>query len=86
MESLFVRVLTLSLTGSAVLLPLLLLAPRLRGRYAAGLSVLWLVLALRMALPVPLSLPWTAVTVDVSALPSVTLPADPRAQIGRAHV
>ena len=80
MESLFVRVLTLSLTGSAVLLPLLLLAPRLRGRYAAGtLSVLWLVLALRMALPVPLSLPWTAVTVDVSALPSVTLPADPRA-------
>ena len=27
MESLFVRVLTLSLTGSAVLLPLLLLAP-----------------------------------------------------------
>ncbi len=34
MESLFVRVLTLSLTGSAVLLPLLLLAPRLRGRYA----------------------------------------------------
>ena len=72
MESLFVRVLTLSLTGSAVLLPLLLLAPRLRGRYAAGtLSVLWLVLALRMALPVPLSLPWTAVTVDVSALPSV---------------
>ncbi|MFR4200143.1 MAG: hypothetical protein ACLT09_03370 [Flavonifractor plautii] len=78
MESLFVRVLTLSLTGSAVLLPLLLLAPRLRGRYAAGtLSVLWLVLALRMALPVPLSLPWTAVTVDVSALPSVTLPAAP---------
>ena len=74
MESLFVRVLTLSLTGSAVLLPLLLLAPRLRGRYAAGtLSVLWLVLALRMALPVPLSLPWTAVTVDVSALSSVTL-------------
>ena len=67
MESLFVRVLTLSLTGSAVLLPLLLLAPRLRGRYAAGtLSVLWLVLALRMALPVPLSLPWTAVTVDNS--------------------
>ena len=59
MESLFVRVLTLSLTGSAVLLPLLLLAPRLRGRYAAGtLSVLWLVLALRMALPVPLSLPF----------------------------
>lgn len=80
MESLFVRVLTLSLTGSAVLLPLLLLAPRLRGRYAAGtLSVLWLVLALRMALPVPLSLPWTAVTVDVSALPSVTLPAARRA-------
>ena len=80
MESLFVRVLTLSLTGSAVLLPLLLLAPRLRGRSAAGtLSVLWLVLALRMALPVPLSLPWTAVTVDVSALSSVTLPAAPRA-------
>lgn len=80
MESLFVRVLTLSLTGSAVLLPLLLLVPRLRGRYAAGtLSVLWLVLALRMALPVPLSLPWTAVTVDVSALSSVTLPAAPRA-------
>jgi len=68
MESLFVRVLTLSLTGSAVLLPLLLLAPRLRGRYAAGtLSVLWLVLALRMALPVPLSLPGKAVTGGVAA-------------------
>ena len=85
MESLFVRVLTLSLTGSAVLLPLLLLAPRLRGRYAAGtLSVLWLVLALRMALPVPLSLPWTAVTVDVSALPSVTPAGRPSGAGGSA--
>ena len=34
MESLFLRVLTLSLTASLVLLPLLALAPRLRRRYA----------------------------------------------------
>ena len=35
MEALFLRVAILSLTCSAVLLPLLLLSPRLRSRYAA---------------------------------------------------
>ena len=48
MEGLFFPVLSVSLTTSLVLLPLLLAAGRLNRRYAAGtLSALWLVLALR---------------------------------------
>ena len=51
MENLFLRVLTLSLTVSLVLLPLLALAPRLHHRYAGRtFYVLWLVLALRLVL------------------------------------
>ena len=49
MEALFLRVAVLSLTGSAVLLPLLLLSGRIHHRYAAKTCYfLWLLLALRL--------------------------------------
>ena len=74
MENLFLRVLTLSLTASLVLLPLLALAPRLHHRYAGRtFYVLWLVLAVRLVLPVPLTLPNPAVTVDLPPARTVTL-------------
>ena len=76
MEGLFLRVLTLSLTASLVLLPLLALAPRLRRRYAGRtFYVLWLVLALRLVLPVQLPLPEPAVRVDLPPSQAATLPA-----------
>ena len=68
MKELFLRVLTLSLGCSAVLLPLLLLARRLRGRYAANtMYFLWLALALRMVVPTPLLPSVTPLTVEVPA-------------------
>ena len=74
MENLFLRVLTLSLTASLVLLPLLALAPRLHHRYAGRtFYVLWLVLAVRLVLPVQLILPNPAVTVDLPPARTVTL-------------
>ena len=76
MENLFLRVLTLSLTASLVLLPLLALAPRLRRRYAGRtFYVLWLVLALRLVLPVQLPLPEPAVRVELPPSQAVILPA-----------
>ena len=49
MEGLFLRVFTLSATTSLVLLPLLLLLPRLRHRYASRTCYfLWMLLALRL--------------------------------------
>ena len=58
MEGLLLRMLTLSLTTSAVLLPLLVFLPRLRHRYAPrSCYVLWLVLALRLLLPFELPNP-----------------------------
>ena len=66
MEDLLLRTLTLSAACSAVLLPLLLLARRIRHRYAARtLYVLFLLLALRLVLPVQLSWSAPAVTVEV---------------------
>ena len=66
MEDLLLRVLTLSAACSAALLPLLLLARRIRHRYAARtLYVLFLLLALRLVLPVQLSWSAPAVTVEV---------------------
>lgn len=66
MEDLLLRVLTLSAACSAVLLPLLLLARRIRHRYAARtLYVLFLLLALRLVLPVQLNWSAPAVTVEV---------------------
>ena len=66
MEDLLLRTLTLSAACSAVLLPLLFLARRIRHRYAARtLYVLFLLLALRLVLPVQLSWSAPAVTVEV---------------------
>ena len=66
MEDLLLRVITLSAACSAVLLPLLLLARRIRHRYAARtLYVLFLLLALRLVLPVQLNWSAPAVTVEV---------------------
>ena len=76
MENLFLRVLTLSLTVSLVLLPLLALAPRLHHRYAGRtFYVLWLLLAVRLVLPVQLILPEPAVTVELPPSQAVTVPA-----------
>lgn len=75
MEDLFLTVALASLTTSAVLLPLLLLSTRLQSRYAGRtLYVVWLVLALRLAIPVDLSLPQAAVKVEAPSY-TVSLPA-----------
>ena len=89
MENLFLRVLTLSLTASLVLLPLLALAPRLHHRYAGRtFYVLWLVLAVRLVLPVQLILPEPAVTVELPPSQAVTVPAvvRPRAEAAVSDV
>ena len=79
MEDLFLRVLTLSLTVSLVLLPLLVLAPELHHRYAGRtFYVLWLVLALRLVLPIQLVLPEPAVTVALPPTEAVILPVPAR--------
>ena len=89
MENLFLRVLTLSLTASLVLLPLLALAPRLHHRYAGRtFYVLWLLLAVRLVLPVQLILPEPAVTVELPPSQAVTVPAvvRPRAEAAVSDV
>ena len=69
----------LSLTGSAVLLPLLLLSTLIQRRYTAKTCyVLWLALAVWLLLPVDWSLPEPAVTITVPEMPQVwTAPAEP---------
>lgn len=89
MENLFLRVFTLSLTVSLVLLPLLALAPRLHHRYAGRtFYVLWLLLAVRLVLPVQLILPEPAVTVELPPSKTVTVPAAvrPRAEAAVSDV
>ena len=89
MENLFLRVLTLSLTASLVLLPLLALAPRLHHRYAGRtFYVLWLVLAVRLVLPLQPILPEPAVTVELPPSQAVTVPAvvRPRAEAAVSDV
>ena len=89
MENLFLRVLTLSLTVSLVLLPLLALAPRLHHRYAGRtFYVLWLLLAVRLVLPLQLVLPEPAVTVELPPSQAVTVPAvvRPRAEAAVSDV
>lgn len=84
----FLRVLTLSAGCSAVLAPLLLLAPRIRKRVAArSFYILFLLLALRLAVPVELSLPRRQAVVTVPA-PSytVSVPAAPAPAAVQAQV
>ena len=75
METLFLRVVWLSATVSAVLLPLLLASRWLQSRVRAkSLYVLWLLLTVRLLVPVELSLPEPAVTLHVPQY-EVVLPA-----------
>lgn len=69
----------LSLTASAVLLPLLLLSTLIQRRYTAKTCyVLWLALAVWLLLPVDWSLQEPAVTITVPEVPQVwTAPAEP---------
>ena len=74
MEGLFLRVVWVSLTCSAVLVPLLAGKGWLRRHVRAkALYVVWLILALRLVLPVDLSLPEPAVTVEAPSY-QVVLP------------
>lgn len=96
-NTLFWRFMGLSLTSSAVLLPLLLASRFIRRRYAARTCyVLWLLLAVRLTLPLPVVQAQRAVTVEVPKYEVVlpppaqadaqTTPAKPQApiQIGNA--
>lgn len=68
MEELFRSVVTVSLTMSVILLPLLLLTPKLQNRYTSRtLWAVFLVAALRLALPVDVSLPHPVLTVEAPA-------------------
>ena len=95
MEALFLRVVWISLTCSAVLLPLLIGKGWLR-QHVRALYVVWLILALRLVIPVDLSLPEPAVTVEAPSYqvalpartPSANLPAgaqieEPSAVVGQ---
>ncbi|MBM6682196.1 M56 family metallopeptidase, partial [Pseudoflavonifractor capillosus] len=97
MEALFLRVVWISLTCSAVLVPLLVGKGWLRQHVRAkALYVVWLILALRLVVPVDLSLPEPAVTVEAPSYqvalpartPSANLPAgaqieEPSAVVGQ---
>lgn len=76
METLFLRVVWLSATVSVVLLPLLLASQWLQSRVRAkSLYLLWLLLTVRLLVPVELSLPNPAVTVSAPQY-EVVLPAN----------
>ena len=97
MEALFLRVVWISLTCSVVLVPLLVGKGWLRQHVRAkALYVVWLILALRLVIPVDLSLPEPAVTVEAPSYqvalpartPSANLPAgaqteEPSAETGQ---
>lgn len=86
METLFLRVVWLSATVSAVLLPLLLASRWLQSRVKAkSLYLLWLLFALRLIVPVEITLPKPAVTVQVPEY-EVTLPMNrPSAELPDDH-
>lgn len=76
MDTLFLRVVWLSATVSAVLLPLLLATRWLQSRVKAkSLYILWLLLAVRLVVPVEITLPRPAVTVQVPQY-EVTIPTN----------
>ena len=84
LEAVVLQVGMVSLTCSAVLLPLLLLSRRLRSRYAARTCYfVWLLLALRLALPFPITLPTPAVTVEAPSY-TVALPGERGATVQTA--
>ena len=69
------RILTISATCSVVLAPLLLLAPRIQKRVAAkSFYVLFLLLAVRLLVPVELTLSEPVVTVEAPVY-EVTVPS-----------
>ena len=83
MEGLFLPIFTLSATVSLVLLPLLAFLPRLRHRYAPRTCYfLWLLLALRLLLPVEVLRP--VFTVAPPSEPVVLSPA--RGEVGAQPV
>lgn len=86
METLFLRVVWLSATVSAVLLPLLLASRWLQSRVKAkSLYLLWLLFALRLIVPVEITLPKPAVTVQVPEY-EVTIPMNrPWAELPDDH-
>ena len=86
METLFLRVVWLSATVSAVLLPLLLASRWLQSRVKAkSLYLLWLLFALRLIVPVEITLPKPAVTVQVPEY-EVTIPMNrPSAELPDDH-
>lgn len=91
METLFLRVVWLSATVSAVLLPLLLASRWLRSRVRAkSLYILWLLLTVRLLVPVELTLPRPAVTFQAPqyemVLPSNRAPVDSANNQGAAMV
>lgn len=93
MEGLFLRIFTLSASVSLVLLPLLALLPRLRHRYAPRTCYfLWLLLALRLLLPVEVSRPVFTVATpsEVVVLPpargAVGAQPAPGGETGRTQV
>ena len=78
--TLFQRFALLSLSGSMVLLPLLLFAGLIQRRYRAqSCAVLWLLLAVRLLLPVrvPLELLRPAVTLPMPEYTAIMLPQTP---------
>ena len=100
-QGLFQQVALVSLTTSVVLLPLLLLSGRIQTRYnAQSCYVLWLVLAVRLLLPVRVTLPQPLVTLPTAlplpqgvpaldpaqAAPALVLPAAPPVQVAPASL
>ena len=63
------RIVTVSLSGSVMILFLLLVRPLLERYYKAGVRyLLWMLLALRLLIPVPMTLPQPRIR--LSSLPS----------------
>ena len=74
LEALFVRLLEISVTTSIIILGLRLLAPYLNKTYAAKWKYwIWLLLAVRLIIPVNISLPTAPLSVNIPNTPIDTL-------------
>ena len=70
-ETVFVRFLEISATTSIIILGLRLFAPYLNKTYAAKWKYwIWLVLAIRLVIPINISLPTAPLTVNIPNIPS----------------